>query len=266
MSRKSILTHEYTQACHRHGAYATRQNRINIMHALTEALLKLRIAPMHWRELNAEILAQLVKYWHKKNIKTDTMATRMSVLRHIYAFCGGNSFPENQTLGIQIKSKTRQKIDRSALIIPKITHPIVQTIIDFETSFGLTKSESIKLPDYCIQQDRINIYRDIAFNNRDRVIPVTDDFQHLLIKKREEIINQYHAQDSLLQISSFFHLSELYRIELAIIGIHGHSHWRQHYAKTRFLSLSQTPAAAIKMIQTEMGLSSNRLLNRWLDE
>ena len=82
VSRKSILTREYTKACHRHGAYETRQNRINIMHALTEALLKLRIAPMHWRELNAEILAQLVKYWHKKNIKTDTMATPTKYFLH----------------------------------------------------------------------------------------------------------------------------------------------------------------------------------------
>ena len=201
MSRKSILTREYTKACHRHGAYATRQNRINIMHALTEALLKLRIAPMHWRELNAEILAQLVKYWHKKNIKTDTMATRMSVLRQIYAFCGGHSFPENKTLGLQVQPKTRQKIrqkirqktDRLTLMFSKITHPIVQTIIDFEVNFGLTKAESIKLSAFCIQQDRINIYRDIASNSHDRIIPITENAQ-TVINKRQEIINQYKSQ------------------------------------------------------------------------
>lgn len=270
MSRKSILTHEYSKACYslRHGSYATRQNRLNIMRALTEDLLKLRIAPMHWRELNEETLAQLVKYWHKKSIKTETMATRMSVLRQIYAFCGGNCFPENKTLGVQIQPKTQKKTERLTLTFPKITHPIVQTIIDFEANFGLTKSESIKLPAYCIQQDRINIYRDIASNSRDRIIPITENAQQAVINKRQKVINQYKSQDSLLQISSFSNLSELYRIELAIIGINGHSHWRQSYAKTRFLSLSNTttPADAIKTIQTEMGLSSNRLLKRWLHE
>ena len=176
-------------------------------------------------------------------------------------------FPSNKELGLHLQKKERTEIPSDA-ILSKVKHAITKSIIEFEIFFGLTKSESIKLPAYSIMDDHIMIYRKIAYNSYDRIIPITEEQQRKVLNKRMQIINNYGGRNCLLQVASFQELSNLYRSELAILNIKGHSSFRKLYAKNRFTDLIQNckRAEAINILQKELGLTSNIFLKEWINE
>ncbi len=269
MSRKSNLIYAYTQAVKssRKGSYVTRQAQLKTMRLIVDDLVLLRRAPHCWQELSSDQIRKLIGYWESKQLKTETIANKISVLRKIcFLMDKACTFPSNKTLGLQLRASQRSSEKPSDAVFTKIEHSITKSIVEFEVYFGLTKSESIKLPGYSITDASIIIYRDIAYNHYDRIVPITTQKQHDVIAKRMQVIKQYDAQDSLLQLASFAKLSALYRSELAILNIEGHSHFREIYAKNRFVVLEKanTKTEAISILQKELGLSSDRLLKEWV--
>lgn len=277
MSRKSNLIHAYTRALKisNKGAYATQQTKLKTMRLIVEDLVLFRCAPHRWQELSDNQICKLIEAWKIKNnkpIKTTTIIKRISVLRKIcFLIDNAMNFPSNKKLGLQVNSSQQNDYSFPHVvlkngILEKIEHPITKTIIEFEMFFGLTKPESIKLSDHSIDKDKIMIYRDIAYNHYDRIIPIKTEQQYNVLAKRIQVIKKYNVQNSLLQITSFAKLSSLYRNELAILNIEGHSHFRMIYAKDRFENLKKsiTKKKAIKILQKELGLTSDRLLKRWI--
>jgi hypothetical protein len=277
VSRKSNLIHAYTRALKisNKGAYATQQTKLKTMRLIVEDLVLLRCAPHRWQELSDKQLLKLVSFWKTKKtkpVKITTIIKRISTLRKIcFLIDSTTNFPSNKELGLQAHNLKQNDYDFPYMVLKndvleKIEHPITKTIIEFEMFFGLTKSESIKLSDHSIFKDKITIYRDIAYNHYDRIIPIVTEQQCSILIERKQIFDKYNAQGSLLQITSFAKLSTLYRSELAVLNIEGHSHFRMIYAKDRFeiLKKSITKKKAIKILQKELGLTSDRLLKRWI--
>lgn len=269
MSKKSNLIYAYTRALSlsKKGSYATRQARLKIMRSIVEDLCLLRCVPYKWQELTMEQIRKIVDYWKSNKLKQEAIANKISVLRKTCLLIDKTcSFPSNKGLQIQMRSSKQIASPYSDEILLKIENSIIRTIIELEIYFGLTKSEAIKLPGHSIADNRVIIYRDIAYNHRDHIIPITMHEQYNTLAQRAHVIKKYSAQDSLLDIATFGKLAGLYRCELAILNIQGHSHFRQIYAKRRYTDLTKATNSsnAIEVLQKELGLSSNRLLKVWV--
>ena len=272
MSRKSTLIHEYTRLFRssHHGAYKTRETRLRIMRAITKDLTYLRCAPRFWRLLSFDQLNRLVIYWKSKSIKLSTIANRLSVFRKLFSLLH-IPVPSNAELGIIVPA-TQKTLLLSAYILSQINSPLIQTILEFEIAFGLKKSESIRLSITSITEDTIYIPRDIAYNHRDRIVSIENSTQHTAIQHRVQVLKNYNSQDTLLQTinlpgqQAFHKLSQLYRDTLLVLGIKGHSRFRDIYINHRFevLSKRMEEDEAIKTLQAELGLMSNQTLKKLL--
>ena len=154
------------------------------------------------------------------------------------------------------------------MLFDKIQHPIVKTIAEFELSFGLTKSEAVRLSLYFIDQEKISLYRDTASNNKDRHIPIITDQQKACIQNRIKTLSIYGATHSLTELLSFEQLCALYQIDFILGKIENAHALRQYYASSRFKMLKEklSEKEALKIVQAEMGLSSNRLIRAWIHE
>lgn len=275
-NNKANLIHECTRILKlsKKGSHLTRLNHIKVIRVIIEDLYSLHITPRYLSELQEKELKRLIDFWISKNHKPETVANKVGVIRKIFTLTGvKDKLPTNKKLGIKISdNKTRQfKSITTETLLEKIEHPLTKTIVDFEVNFGLTKTESIKLSLYSIADDHITIYRDISYNHKDRIIPIISSKQQNVIDSRKQILQKFNCgedKESLLDISTFESLSTLYRVDMAILGIEGHSHFRDIYMKNRFLELSGLHSSddAQKILMSELGLSSRRLLTGLINE
>ena len=266
MSIKAILTHEYINILtgKRKGSYLTKKKFYITIKSITAELIQLKCAPKHWHALYDEQIIKLVKFWQNKGIKGSTMATRLSVLRSFLALANIKiNFPSNAALGVKITKKRYCK-NSDNFSLSKIYHPITKTIIDFEMQFGLNKFESIKtVVNTVTANDNLTIYRDASHNHQDRIIPILTKEQQEAITAR---LNILQGKDSLTQIAPCATILKLYSGELGLLNITDDSYFRTIYAKRRFaILIKDNPEnKALNILQTELGLYSQRVLKRYL--
>ncbi|PCH55531.1 MAG: hypothetical protein COC15_04205 [Legionellales bacterium] len=270
MGRKYNLikeTNGILKSC-RFGAYTSRCDRKNIMRILINDLVSLKIAPISIRAINQTHVFALVKYWQKHKLAYRTIRNKLGVLRTCLKIAQSKVvILNNKQLGIcnTIKQKSYALPDNIEKHPDMVIYPVTKSIIEFQLYFGLTKTESV-----CIdlnlathETGTLTIYRDLATNNKDIIVPIVTTKQQQSIATREQLLT-HHAR--LTDIISKKNLLGLYRANLLFHGLNPSFPYRKYYAKNRLASLLQDveKKEALYNLQCELGIQSKRQLQELL--
>ena len=249
------------------GSHRDKKYRHFVVHKVIHDLFKLERLPAKWYGLTQEHIQALVLHWKKKKTKPTTMMKYMTVVRYFLKSIGHTiDGIDNQSLGIiRIKPQTKQtpKLDD---ILQKITHPIARIIFQLQSGFGLTFSEATRIiPELHIREHSIWITRNIAFNHRDRVIPIRDQNQ-LDILLSFASITERHL--NLISAHGYHAILHIYSTSMKKAGFSSLKSYRYLYAKHLHQHLLQSFSnhEAGEMIMREMGLKSRTTLWGYLHE
>lgn len=235
-----------------HGSHRTRQFRRFVIQRVIDDLFKLKQCPAKWHAVTQDHILALVSRWKKQKIKPATMMKYMTVIRY---FLQSIDHPidgiDNQTLKIaRIKPKVK-----NTLALTKPTHPIARIIFDLQTEFGLTFGEAIRInPDIHLREHSIWLTREITFNSQDRVIPLHNDEQLIILQSLRELTNHHH---NLISAHGYHAVRHAYRASMQEAGLSPTKSCRYLYARQQFSGLSQafSHRDATLLIMREMGLS-----------
>lgn len=249
------------------GSHRTRQFRRFVIQRVTDDLFKLKQCPAKWYGLTQDHIFSLVLHWTKKKIKPATMMKYMTVIRY-FLQCIDHPVDgiDNQTLGIaRIKSKVKKTTDITDFL-EKTTNPIALIIFQLQSGFGLTFGEAIRLtPDIHLREHSIWLTREIAFNSQDRVIPVRNEEQLIILQSLCELTNHHH---NLISAQGKHAVCHAYRASMQRAGLSPTKSCRHLYARQQFSTLSQvlSPREISLLLMREMGLKSRTTLWGYLHE
>ena len=260
MSTKSILTQtiiRYSQS--REGAYPHRKRRVNTMYSILDDLYAARLMPSHWKYLAPDTIRRLVTYWrYHKKLSAATVMNKLSVFRH---FCNHYSlrlvFPMNETLRVHKKKRRNIKITNPLDLMPTIQSPLAKIILQLICYFGLTCKEAMLLnPFLNVYQGEVIIGRDIAFNAKQRHIPILTNEQQCCLQELKKLVNH----DCLLKHYSYQYLNNQYRTALQTSGIVSNIQYRCCYVNYRLVMLHDLSRKMQRnILLREMGLSKVQL-------
>jgi len=268
MGRKANLIYEYRAVLKtvRKGSYTTKKRYFNIMRSIVNDLLYIQQAPKTFAQISCGQIKNLIAFWKKQGNNSVAIINKLSVLRKYCKLASLDiEIPKNKALNLIRKTAVQKNIVIDERIIDKVYHPITKSVIACQLFFGLTKVESIKLRIDLIRENRLIVYRDIAHNNRDRVIPiVTESQKHAIVERRQLL----HDKSSLLDLASFKTICELYNAELRIARLSFSTALRKYYALNRLVVLANkvTKEAAYQKLQNELGFASIYSLKRFANE
>jgi site-specific recombinase XerD len=266
---KTSLINEYNQALQtmRKGTFSVKQKYKTVMRTIVNDLVTLRCAPKSFSDLREASVMRLIDHWKEKGNTHKTIANKLGILRGFYGLAEKN-FPALSNKAMRIKSTCRHERQPVAAesILSRIRHPIVKSIIEFQIEFGLKSSEAIKIDAISTNLfDGLIIPRHIAYNHKDRIIPIVEPSQKNAILYRSSLLN---GENCLTDLSAYDFLVMLYRGELGTLGFRKSPDFRGYYAKRRFHSLRQSSdkESAYEMLRQEMGISSVYKIKRLLNE
>ena len=250
-----------------HGSHRIRQFRRFVIKRIIDDLFKLKQCPAKWYGLTQDHVLALILHWNKQKIKPATMMKYMTVLRYFLQSINHQiDGIDNQTLKIlRIKPKVINA-PRITNSIEKPTLPIARVIFALQSGFGLTFSEAIRLtPDIHLRESSIWLTREIAFNSQDRVIPIRDEEQLIILQSLRELTNNHH---NLISAQGYHAVRHAYRASMQDAGLSPTKSCRHLYARQQFSSLSQTLShrEIILLLLREMGLKSRTTLWGYLHE
>jgi hypothetical protein len=265
MGRKANLINESYAVLKtlRKGSNTTKKRYFNVMQNIVNDLWYIHQAPKTFMQLSREQIQSLIVFWKKRGNNSATIINKLSVLRKYLKLAKLSiEIPTNKELNLARESGATKNIVFDESIIDKVYHPITKSVIAWQFFFGLTKVESIKIRNDQIRENRLIIYRDIAHNNKDRVIPVVTDDQKQAIMERRHLLND---KNSLLDLNSFKIICELYNAELNIAKLSFNTAFRKYYALRRMVSLIKHHAkeVAYRKLQQELGFASIYSLKKW---
>ena len=250
-----------------HGSHRDRQYRRFVIQRVIDDLFKLKLCPAIWHGLTQEHLLALVSHWKKQKIKPATMMKYMTVIRYFLQHIAHHiEGIDNQALGIaRVKPQIKHPIKLSnGLVRPY--HPIAQLIFDLQSAFGLTFGESIRLvPDIHVREDSIWVTREIAFNSQDRVIPMRNEDQHIVLQSLRALTSNNHC---LISALGYHAVRQTYHASMQRAGLRPAKSYRYLYARQQSSSLLQTLShrEASAILMREMGLKSRTTLWGYLHE
>ncbi|CDZ77213.1 hypothetical protein BN59_01495 [Legionella massiliensis] len=248
----------------RQGKYLYRKHRAYVIRKMIDDLFVIRQVPPTWQALTSEQVFKLVRHWINQKINVITIMRYMTIIRRFLemSHCSISNI-DNQSLGLS-RPKARKK--RKKAIQPELwrsfNDPFAKVIMALQTEFGLTFKEAIMIKTYIhVEEDSIRISRDIAFNSKDRYIPVRTENQ-------KEILNLFNwltnRRGNLLQLKSYDEIRIFWRSALARLRLSSTKSWRHLYAQ-QMHSLLLPQYGNYKtclMIHDEMGIKSRNTL--WL--
>ena len=250
-----------------HGSHRDKQYRHFVIHKVIHDLFKLKQCPAHWYAFNHNHACSLVLLWKKQKIAAATQMKYMTVIRYFLRKIGHPTLQiDNKSIGlISIKRKNKlQQITPDDL--ESTPDPIARLLINLQICFGLTLSESFRLiPDIHVRDNSLWLTREITFNSKDRMVPIRQEQQFLVLKSLDEYTN--HDQ-SLISSHGYHVIRHIYRTAIQNIGGNPTQTYRHLYAKQQYHLLSQTFSRheLIIMIMRELGVSSRTTLWNYLRE
>jgi Phage integrase, N-terminal len=266
MSRKSELIREIDRAFafERTGSALTRLWKKSTLMIVVNDLVSLGIAPLSLFHINAEHARGLITYWQKQELQDKTILNRLSVVRQ-FLRKKKNLIPPNANLPLPCPAKKElKKVFFSTDLIEKPEHSFSRSILAFQLYFGLTKAESMRIDlGVSIDQKSLLIARSLAYNGKDRCIPILTSEQHQAIQVREALVGQ---KSRLIDICPESDLRALFKADLMIKQMDPNAPFRAYYLQHRLSALLQSmdENSAWSIIQSEMGASSRYKLEKWL--
>lgn len=249
------------------GSHRDKQYRHFVIHKVIHDLFHLKGLPDKWHGLNQEHIHALVTFWKKKKIAPTTLMKYMTVIRYFlknidHVIAG----IDNQTLGIvrsQPKAKAKPLPNNCS---EQLTNPIARIIFQLQSEFALTFSEATRIiPDLHIREHSLWVTREIAFNHQDRIIPIRNDGQAVVVQSLFALTS-HHL--SLISMHGYHAVRHIYRTSMQNAGLDSMKSYRYLYAKHQHPHLLQafSKQEANDILMREMGLKSRTTLWEYLHE
>ena len=255
------LRHDHT------GSFRARKHRYFVLHKIIRDLYHIECVPCKWHALTGEHIQQLVAHWKKSKLQPSTIMKYMTVLRQfllkIDHMIDGI---DNQSLHIINRKSSPKTIKVPPHVLEQFSNPIATILFQFQTDFGLTLSEAMRLtPNIHIQQNHVWITREIATNSQDRLIPIRHEAQTQVINSLLTLCKQ---NQSLIVTFGYHHVRCDYSAQLKSLGLPTAKAYRYLYAKRLHQELSPTLPNYLtnQTIMREMGLQTRMTLWRYLNE
>lgn len=263
MSKKTVLIQmlKTTYRYHRDGHPMLRKKRLWTMYRIVEELKKAGCLPFSWQGLKKKHIEDLIVWWRHSGLSVSTIMNRLSVLRHFMQFIHvAGVVPSNHAMGLIKYRLNKKRVSLFTKGILNIIHqPIVKMIVTFEIHFGLTKKEIISLiTRHHIFDDKIQMSRNIAFNHKERSIPIATTAQIVAINGWRATVPD---DQSLLNLYSYHAIMSIYRFELKQLDMKSSIQYRPLYAVSRYSQLVEkyTSSESLNKLQLEMGISSDQI-------
>lgn len=266
--RKRPLYQEIHRHYHRlrQGSVSTRHEQKKVMLRVVKDWQEVGLLGRSFKNLSAEDVGKLVKYWRKQGISDTTIRNDLGRIRTFFKQKGWSaSLPSNQALGLKRASKKTHSIGHENLV-DQVYHPVVKTIMRWQCAFGLTPHESMKVP---IPErnmlDEVYVSHRVASNSKPRHIPIVDTYQHNAVDEREALLQ---GQETLSNILSLPCMQTLYKAECVFLGWIPKLCFRSVYAHRRWQMLSGTMGEpdAIARLQLELGTAQKKSVEDFLRE
>lgn len=269
MSRKQKLTQTMIQYLKQdnQGSLNTRQVRLFSMNRIIDDLFAARIVPISWYALTTEHIKKLVSYWQNKGLKTATIMNYLVCLRYFLKKINHTiEGIDNQSLSL-VKPRNNMKPEiHSDTILNAINEPIAYLLFALQSKFGLTLLESMFLvPAIHIHENELWITREISTNRKDRLIPIINEEQQIIITK---LVTLTENKKSLHQQFGEHHLRLAYKFALSALKLPTQVSYRYLYAKSRFdhLCKNHSTQEAKKIVITETHINKTSPLWKSIHE
>ncbi len=257
----SYLRYDHT------GSYREKKHRYFVLHKIIRDLYHIDFVPTKWHAITHEHIQKLVSHWKINQLQPSTIMKYMTVFRvflqkidcHIANI-------DNKNLGVIKYKKLHPPLLIPVSISEKLSNPTAKLLFEFQTLFGLTLSEAMRLvPDIHIQTNNLWVTHDIATSRYDRLIPIRNDQQ---IKTIQSFLLLCHQSQSLISTFGYHHVREGYRLQLKLLNLLPSKTYRYLYARNLHQSLSKILSNYLvcQTIMREMGIQSRMTLWNYLDE
>ncbi|HAT1762252.1 TPA: integrase [Legionella pneumophila] len=248
------------------GSFKDKKHRAFVIHKMIDDLFVIGQVPQSWQALEKHHIEQLVQHWLKRGINPATIMRYMTTIRKylINIGCPLRNI-DNKSLQL-VRSKVRKtKTDIQPDIWENMHFPLPRMIMALQTQFGLTFSEAIHLqPDIHIQEHRLWITREISFNSKDRMIPIRNNNQHVIVADLCKLTNNR----SIKETNRYDDIRMTWRNELSTHHLPTIKSWRYLYAKWLYQVLCPILGnyQTCWVIRDEMGIKSRNTLWLYLNE
>jgi hypothetical protein len=212
------------------GSFKDKKHRAFVIHKMINDLFVIGEVPSSWKVLTSAHIKKLIHLWQKNKVKPATMMDHMTTIRRflINIECPVSDI-DNKSLGLVRQYKSHKLKNIQANLWTSIQEPIARIILALQTEFGLTFNEAINLiPDIHIQEDKLWITREIAFNSEDRTIPLRNTMQTMAIT---ELINYTKGKQSLVRMHPYSYIRAQWHMALCSHQLPTNKAYRYLYAQ-----------------------------------
>lgn len=249
---------------------STRKHRLFSMKRIVDGLFAIRIVPATWYGLQTAHVHALVRYWHKKTLKSSTIMNYLVDLRYFLVLINHplNSIDNKSLKLVKARNDKKPQLNIEE-VVSQIQEPLAYLQFSLQIYFGLTYKEAIHLiPSIHIspQREAIWITREMSTNHKDRRVPLYLEDQHQLIDELIELTED--GKKSLVQCFGAPHLRLAYKFALSTLNISTQINYRFMYAKARFKHLLEAYSAreAKNMIISETHINKTSTLWKTINE
>lgn len=253
----------------RGGSPRTRDSHESIIRKSIKELYFLRKPFNSITEINMDHIEYLIDHWKNLKLSNGTIGNRLSVLRKYFTLANHNvKIPSNYELGFVRKLEPANTQNISSKIINQVHHNVTKLILRLQIYFGLTKSEAVRfrVQLYNNYENLIFIPKDIAHNNKDRIIIMHSDNQEKVI---EDLLDELGDKLSLVEKVGHRTPVDLYNAELKYIDHSTKTPFRSLYARQEYEHLSNAEnlphKESIKRICGQMGISEVKVVKSWVN-
>ena len=191
-----VLIHQLKTLCrkNRDGSFSTQDGRRNMLELMATQLQELGYRRMQSTSLKPKHVDALIAHWREAGISTGTLKNRLSVLRW---WAGKVNKPgvvaaDNSTYGIGTRVLVTNESKAQALDdtkLAKIDDEHVRMSVQLQAAFGLRREEAIKFsPSYAFRGNHIALKPSWTKGGRPRTIPITNDYQYVLLDQVRELV------------------------------------------------------------------------------
>ncbi|QBR84700.1 integrase [Legionella israelensis] len=248
------------------GSFKSKKQRAHVIHKMIDDLYIIGDVPSSWQALKPTHIHQLIAHRKKKKIKNSTIMNHLTIIRrYLHSIDCMIAGIDNKSLQISKHRKRRRKIKVSHDVWANWNDDIARLVMALQTDFGLKLKEAIHIkPKIHVKDHAIWVTRNIAFNSRDRTIPVRNEKQKKIIAEFIKLSNCKNLIDSY----GYGRIISSWQIELKNHSLPKRKSWRYLYAQQMYQYLHPIVGRyqAKWLIRDEMGIQSRNTLWRYLNE
>ncbi len=251
MSRFQQFVNDIEQAlsASRKGTKGSQVRKRYILMSMAKDLRAMHSLPPNLKKLKSDNVHKLVALWRSKGNQDITLLRKIGAIRQVLTSYGLEGIcPSNQSLGIEYKNpKPRTVI--GAIQSPKMDDFEGNSTLLLQYYFGLTANEAIKYEYFLIQSDHLIVPRAVAYNHKERRIPIA--------RQEQAVIAQHEKQSGNIKTRKCRHniafdaqgglIKEIFR--------YGYAQWRWPKIQTQYAH--STNNMRLRTLREELGYQRN---------